>query len=322
MYQEFYRLHAMPFQLTPDSQFFFESREHKRAIAHLLYGLSQQEGFVVITGEIGAGKTMLIEHLWSQLDAQHFLAVRISTTQVSGDDLLRMIANGFGLAATGFDKSALLRRLHEFFESARATGKRCLLVIDEVQNLSITALEELRMLSNITVERRAPFQCLLLGQPQFRQVLTDPRLEQVQQRVLAYCHLGPLNNIDTREYVLHRLRTAGWVGDPSFEEAALSAIYRHSQGIPRKINILCSRVLLAGYLDDTHDVTELMIDEVAGELRRDLAAGNEGSVKHAAETETMDIDERLRSIEKTVDRHNRAIKRALEITARLIEIRT
>jgi len=160
---------------------------------------------------------------------------------------------------------------------------------------------------------------LLLGQPQFRQVLADPRLEQVQQRVLASCHLGPLSNIDTREYVLHRLRTAGWVGDPSFEEAALSAICRYSQGIPRKINILCSRVLLAGYLDDTHDVTELMIDEVAGELHRDLAAGSEGSVTQAAET--MDVDERLRSIEKTVDRHNRAIKRALEITARLIETR-
>jgi len=320
MYLEFYKLHAMPFQLTPDSQFFFESREHKRAIAHLLYGLSQQEGFVVITGEIGAGKTMLIEHLWSQLDTQNFLGVRISTTQVSGDDLLRMIADGFGLAAAGVDKSALLRKLQEFFENARTTGKRCLLVIDEIQNLPVMALEELRMLSNMTIERQAPFQCLLLGQPQFRQVLTDPRLEQVHQRVLASCHLGPLNNTDTREYVLHRLRTAGWTGDPSFEETAFSAIYRHSQGIPRKINILCSRVLLAGYLDDTHDVTELMVDEVAGELRRDLAAGNESSLKQAPQT--MDVDERLRSIEKTVERHNRAIRRALEITARLIETRT
>ena len=321
MYLQFYNLHTMPFQLTPDSQFFFESREHKRAIAHLLYGLSQQEGFVVITGEIGAGKTMLIEHLWSQLDAQNFLAVRISTTQVSGDDLLRMIADGFGVvAAAGVDKSTLLRKLQEFFENVQAIGKRCLLVIDEIQNLPIVALEELRMLSNVTIESRAPFQCLLLGQPQFRQVLTDPRLEQVQQRVLASCHLGPLNNTDTREYVLHRLRTAGWVRDPSFEEAAFSAIYRHSEGIPRKINILCSRVLLAGYLDDTHDVTELMIDEVAGELHRDLAAGSEGPVKQT--TETVDVDERLRAIEKTVDRHNRAIKRALEITARLIEART
>ena len=158
MYLEYYKLRTMPFQLTPDSQFFFDSQEHKRAIAHLIYGLSQEEGFIVITGEIGAGKTMLVERLWSQLDERNFIGVRIATTQISNDDLLKMVADGLGLRAEALDKATLLRRLEKFFGDAHAAGKRCLLVIDEVQNLPLVALEELRMLSNITIAGRAPFQ--------------------------------------------------------------------------------------------------------------------------------------------------------------------
>ncbi|MBV9183065.1 MAG: AAA family ATPase, partial [Acidobacteria bacterium] len=162
MYADFYHLKTMPFQLTPDCQFFFDSHEHKRAFAHLVYGLAQEEGFIIITGEIGAGKTMLVERLWSQLDAQKFVGARISTTSVSGDDLLRLLANSFNLPTEPADKATLLRRLEQCFSRTTAAGKRCLLVIDEVQNLPFTALEELRMLSNMTVQGgRAPFQCLL-----------------------------------------------------------------------------------------------------------------------------------------------------------------
>ena len=325
MYIDHFHLSTMPFQLTPDSHFFFESREHRRAIAHLLYGLSQEEGFIIITGEIGAGKTMLVEHLWSQLDTNDFVGARIATTQVTGDDLLKLVAHGFGLEFAAADKATMLRRLQTFFEDVQSASKKCLLVIDEVQNLPMSALEELRMLSNLTVSGRAPFQCLLLGQPQFRQTLVDPRLEQVQQRVLASCHLGPLSSSETREYIEHRLRTAGWTGDPSFEDEAHSAIHRTAEGIPRRINILCSRLLLAAYLDDTHDITEGMVREVAGELRRDLMAGHErpttkpstanGEIPHT-------LDARLVSIEQSIAKHDRAIKRALEITAQILEIRT
>lgn len=324
MYLEFYKLSTMPFQLTPDSHFFFESREHRRAIAHLLYGLSQEEGFVVITGEIGAGKTMLVEHLWSQLNDQNFVGVRVSTTQVSGDDLLKIVADGFGLRFEAADKPTMLRRLQTFFEQTQSAGKRCLLVIDEVQNLPTGALEELRMLSNLSIDGRAPFQCLLLGQPQFRQTLVDPRLEQVQQRVLASCHLGPLSSSETQEYVQHRLRTAGWIGDPSFDDEAFAAIHRFAAGIPRRINILCSRLLLAGYLDDTHRITEAMVQEVSGELQRDLMAGHRSSVKQPAQNGEIEpgLHQRLLSIETAIVKHDRAIKRALEITAQLLEART
>jgi general secretion pathway protein A len=320
MYAEFYHLKAMPFQLTPDCQFFFESQEHKRAFAHLVYGLAQEEGFIIITGEIGAGKTMLVERLWSQLDVQKFMAVRVSTTNVSGDDLLKLLASNLGLAAEAADKATLLRRLEQLFTRTIAAGKRCLLVIDEVQNLPFTALEELRMLSNMTIQGRAPFQCLLLGQPQFRQMLTDAGLEQLEQRVLASYHLGPLSPPDTQGYVQHRLRTAGWSGDPSFEEAAFMAIHRHSSGIPRKINTLCSRALLAGYLEESHIITEKMLNNLAEELERDLVGGRptlQARTDQDGDLGQM-IDGRLRSLEQAVARHDRVLKRTLEITARLL----
>lgn len=162
MYAEYYKLTAMPFQLTPDRQFFFDSREHSRAMAHLVYGLAQEEGFIVVTGEIGAGKTMLVERLWSQLDQRQYVAVRLLTTQLGGDDLLRMVIAGFGLSAGDEDKASLLHRLEQHFTDQQRSGRRCLLVVDEAQNLPIGALEELRMLSNITIGGRAPFQLSLI----------------------------------------------------------------------------------------------------------------------------------------------------------------
>jgi len=321
MYADFYNLTAMPFQLTPDCQFFFESQEHKRAFAHLVYGLAQEEGFIVITGEIGAGKTMLVERLWSQLDNKKFVGVRISTTNVSGDDLLKLVAHNFRLPTEPADKATLLRRLEEFFDRTIAAGKRCLLVIDEVQNLPFSALEELRMLSNMTINGQAPFQCLLLGQPQFRQMLADTKLQQLEQRVLASYHLGPLNLDDTKGYVEHRLRTAGWSGDPSFEDGALVVLQRHSSGIPRKINTLCSRALLSGYLEETHVITEKMLSELAEELHRDLAAGHPTTPAPTAYPTDFEqtIDGRLSSLERVVARHDRALKRTVQITAQLIE---
>jgi general secretion pathway protein A len=311
----------MPFQLTPDCQFFFESHEHKRALAHLAYGLAQEEGFIVITGEIGAGKTMLVERLWSELDTQRFLAVRVLTTQISGDDLLHMVADRFGLRIEQADKATLLRRLEQLFAETQLAGKRCLLVIDEAQNLSTVALEELRMLSNLTVHGKAPFQGVLLGQPQFRHMLADAVLEQLRQRVLASYHLGPLGAPETRDYVQHRLATAGWQGDPSFDDGAFAAIHQHSAGIPRQINTLCSRVLLAGFLEETHHISQGMVEMIGDELSRDLTSGQPVSVRPAnrGEVGSAALDDRLRSIETVLARHDRAIKLTLEISARLVE---
>jgi putative secretion ATPase (PEP-CTERM system associated) len=274
VYEKFYRLSGIPFQLTPDSRFFFGSAGHNRAISHLVYGLAQEEGFIVITGEVGAGKTTLVEQLWSQLDRRTYILGRVVTTQVSGDDLLRLIVTSYGIDDRGADKATLLRRFEKMVREQRGIGRRCLLVVDEVQNLSVAALEELRMLSNITVDSHASVQTILLGQPQFRPMLAGSELEQLRQRVLASYHLGPLSETETRGYVEHRLRTVGWVDDPHWDEAAFSLVHRFTGGIPRRINTLCTRILLYGALEEAHEVRGEMVRMIAGELELDLGAGS------------------------------------------------
>jgi putative secretion ATPase (PEP-CTERM system associated) len=327
MYAEHYKLTGMPFQLTPDNRFFFDSSVHSRAIAHLVYGLSQQEGFIIITGEVGAGKTTLVEQLWSRLDRQTYVIARIVTTQVSGDDLLRLAAASFGLHDERADKSALLRGLEQVFREHRAAGRRCLLVVDEVQNLSFAALEELRMLSNITVDGRASLQTILLGQPQFRRILASPDLDQLRQRVLAAYHLGPLSEEETREYILHRLRMVGWSGNPYFEDAAFAAVYRHSGGIPRRINTLCSRVMLYGALEGATLISGKIVDDTAMDLQRDLGAvtdapGREPAVNgtHAPPADELQtLMPRIQALEAGVARQERIFRRLLDLLSSYIE---
>lgn len=316
MYDKFYRFSGVPFLLTPDTRFFFGSSGHSRAISHLVYGLSQQEGFIVITGEVGAGKTMLVEHLWSRLDRSTYVIARIVTTQVSADDLLRLVMTKFGLGdVQGVDKAVLLLRFEHMVRAQRDTGKRCLLVVDEVQNLSLAALEELRMLSNITVDDRASVQTILLGQPQFRPILAGPDAEQLRQRVLASFHLGPLSETECQQYIEHRLRTVGWAGDPEWEDAATAAVYRHTGGIPRRINTLCSRVLLFGALEETHTITAAMVDATADELQQDLGAGlplSFGQSWQAGDKED-DLMRRIEVLEKIAERQGRAFRRMLDL---------
>lgn len=275
MFTQYYRLSGHPFQLTPDSRFYFGSQGHSRAFSHLVYGLSQEEGFIVITGEVGAGKTTIVEQLWAQLDRNTYVIGRIVTTQVAGDDLLRLAVASFGMQPEGVDKATLLRRMEQFFREQRQIGRRCLLVVDEVQNLSIPALEELRMLSNITIEtgtgaNQPGLQTILLGQPQFRRILANPELEQLRQRVLASYHLGPMSATETQAYIVHRMKRVGWLETPAWEDAAWDAMYRGSDGIPRRINTLGSRVLLLAALEEAQLITAQMVDATAAEMAGDL----------------------------------------------------
>ena len=277
MYEKYYNYSSVPFQLTPDVKYFYGSKGHSRAIAHLIYGLSQGEGFIVITGEVGAGKTTLVERLWSQLDRETYTIARIATTQVSGEDLFRLAMAGFGLEDEAPGRANLLRKFDQLLQQHQRAGRRCLLVVDEAQNLSVAALEELRMLSNVTGNGGGALQTILLGQPQFRKILASPDLDQLRQRVLASYHLGPLSEEETRSYIEHRLRLGGWSGDnPQWEHGAFSAIYRHSDGIPRRINRLCSRALMHGALDETQMITLAMIESTADELQEDLRGGDAG----------------------------------------------
>lgn len=319
MFDKFYKLTGLPFLLTPDSRFFFGSSGHSRAIAHLVYGLSQQEGFIVITGEVGAGKTTLVEQLWAQLDRKTYVVARVVTTQVSNDDLLRLALADFGLGeAPGTDKSTLLRRFEHMVRDQRRAGRRCLLVVDEVQNLSLAALEELRMLSNITVDGQASLQTILLGQPQFRPTLASGDVEQLRQRVLASYHLGPLNQAECRGYVEHRLRTVGWAGDPAWDDAAMAELHRCTGGIPRRINTLCSRVLLFGALEEAHRVTAGMVEATAEEMDRDLGAGLAAPVPEPAAFApspgaAAEVLRRIEVLEHGASRQDLAVRRLVKL---------
>ena len=315
MFDKYYRLSGPPFLLTPDSRFFFGSSGHSRAISHLVYGLSQQEGFIVITGEVGAGKTTLVEHLWSQLDRSTYVLARVVTTQVSGDDLFRLAMAGFGLGETpSTEKSTLLRRFEHMVRDQHKQGRRCLLVIDEVQNLSLAAMEELRMLSNIVVDGRASLQTILLGQPQFRPMLASPDWEQLRQRVLASCHLGPLSEAETRFYIEHRMRLVGWSADPAWQDPAFAAIYRHSGGIPRRINTLCSRVLLFAALEEAHVISLRMVEQTAQELERDLGSGPPPQTVTSAVVDNHgEMVRRIEQLEQHAFRQDQAFRRVMDM---------
>lgn len=325
MYAKFYGLDSLAFQLTPDPRFFFDSAEHRRAMAHLTYGLHHAEGFIVITGEVGAGKTMLVDRLLSQIDPHSFLTAKIVTSQLGGDDMLRMVASGFGLDHAGLPKATLLTRIQEFVLSQFAAGRRALLIIDEAQNLSLEALEELRMLSNIVVGTATALQSFLLGQPQFRLVLGNQALDQLRQRITAAYHLGPLSEADTRGYIEHRLSCAGWKGDPQFADDCFAPIYRHTGGVPRRINSLCSRLLLFGFLEGSHTISAGDTEQVADDLRTELSAvataggapNGAGFLPAGAENTAplAAICERLGTLERMAASHDRTIRRVIEIMA-------
>jgi general secretion pathway protein A len=270
MYEAFYGLRAKPFQLTPDPDFFYGSRGHRRAMAYLEYGLHQGEGFIVITGEVGAGKTTLVRNLLRRTPADSIEAAQIVSTQVGPEDLLKLVATSFRIDAQGLDKSTLLQRLERHFRAVHAAGKRALLIVDEAQNLAPGAIEELRMLSNFQDGTRSLLQSFLVGQPEFREILQRPEMRQLRQRVIASYHLGPLDAAETRAYVEHRLRHVGWRADPAFADDALARVHEIAEGVPRRVNTLCDRVLLAGFLAERHAIDAALIEEVAAELGAEL----------------------------------------------------
>ncbi len=263
----------MPFRLTPDDRFFYPSAEHARALSHLLFGLVQHEGFVVITGEVGAGKTTLVERLTAQLDPAHYRVATITTSLVEARELLNLIAGDFGVASSG-DKASIILGLRKRWQDDQLHGRRALIVIDEAQGLPLDAIEELRMLSNLTHGSSALVQTIMLGQPQFRRLLASPDLDQLRQRVLASYHLGPLRPNDVGPYINHRLAAAGATRSDIFDAAAIDAVYRFTGGIPRRINRLCGRLLLNAGIEHADVITGEMVESVAAELEADLEAGS------------------------------------------------
>lgn len=269
MYDQYYGFQGRPFQLTPDPHYYFESATHRKALSYLGYGLAQGEGFIVITGDIGAGKTTLVGHLMQTIDPMRLTAVKIVSTQVEGDDMLRLAAQSFGLHVDGLTKAATLQQVESYLHHQARSGRRTLLIVDEAQNLSVSAIEELRMLSNFQLGGQSLLQIFLLGQPEFRDLLKSPELEQLRQRVIATHHLEPMQPAEVEPYIIHRLTIAGWVGNPVFTPQAFAALYAATGGVPRRLNALVSRVLLLGAIDQLRDIDADVVQAVVADMGLD-----------------------------------------------------
>ncbi|TVR67080.1 MAG: DUF2075 domain-containing protein [Candidatus Competibacteraceae bacterium] len=302
MYLSYYGFSAKPFQLSPDPRFFFGSSGHSRALAYLRYGVSQGEGFIVITGGIGTGKTTLVKSLFDELDPHQVVAAQLVTTQLEADEMLRSVVAAFGLPYENLGKATLLKHFEDFLSDQARHGRRVLLVVDEAQNLPAQSLEELRMLSNFQIGEAPLLQSFLLGQEEFRATLQDPGMEQLRQRVIAFCQLNPLSDLETREYIEHRLHVVGWQGDePRFGEDAHAGIYQHTQGVPRRVNVFCDRLLLYGFLEELREFSAETVETVGRELSQDepvpgTRAGGRSllRVSHA-------LEERLAELEQAVE---------------------
>ncbi len=269
MYEDFYGFSERPFQLTPDPSFYFESVTHKKALSYLGYGLNQGEGFIVITGEVGAGKSTLVGHLRNRLDWNSVTVGEVVTSALGSDEMIGMAAHSFGLEVDAGDKAGALSAIELFLQDEARAGRKVLLIIDEAQNLTVGALEELRMLSNFHLGAKPLLQMLLLGQPEFRQLLSEwDQLEQLRQRVIASHHLEAMQPNEIEPYVMHRLEHVGYKLCPGFEGDVWSLIHRESRGIPRLVNRIMSRVLMKGAMEEREvigeDLVRAVIDEMNG----------------------------------------------------------
>ncbi len=270
MYLDYYGFTGKPFQLKPDASFFFDSKGHKRAAAYLQYGLSQEDGFIIITGEVGAGKTTLMRHLFQNLQQEQIIVAQLVSTNLDADDALRMVAAAFGLPYSNLSKAELLLELEQFFHQCAREGKRALLVVDEAQNLGQPTLEELRMLSNFQTQERPLLQTFLLGQPEFRKTLLGSHMQQLRQRVIATYHLGPLDQSETRAYIEHRLQKVGWNGNPVLQNEVFDIIHEFTGGIPRRINQFCDRLLIMGCLEGLQVLGKAEAHEVMLDIKKEF----------------------------------------------------
>jgi putative secretion ATPase (PEP-CTERM system associated) len=272
MFDDFYGLSGKPFQLTPDPAFYFRSITHRKALSYLGYGLAQGEGFIVITGEVGAGKSTLVAHMMNTVDPGQLTVGQIVTSKLDEEEIIHVVAQTFGLDIEGHDKASALGAIEGFLHAEARAGRRCLLIVDESQNLTVEALEELRMLSNFQLGSHPLLQTLLLGQPEFRATLqAHPLLEQLRQRVIAAHHLEAMERSEIEPYILHRLTKVGWTGHPQFDQRVFAELYEASGGVPRRVNQIANRLLLLGAVEERDRIDAVMLQAVLDEMKQERA---------------------------------------------------
>ncbi len=295
-YVSYFGLQKQPFNLLPDSSFFFDGSAHRRAFSYLSFGLNKGEGFVVITGEIGTGKTTIVDLLLRNLEMSHVTAAKITATQFEADDFLRMVAYGFRINTEGRDKASIYHSLCDFLQNAVRANRRSLLFVDEAQSLRKTAIEELRMLSNLQYLNQSLLQIFLVGQPELRHLLARSDLEQLRQRVVAAFHLTALRKEEIVNYVMHRLKVAGWKGVPKIENDCYPIVYSETGGIPRKINKLFDRILWLAFVDEQQTITKADVETVIEEMKSEDFAAFEGSIEDDSQSENLYSAEDLMSM--------------------------
>ena len=269
MYLDHYGLTEPPFDITPNPRFLFYSAKHREAYNHLLYGIRERKGFVQLTGEVGAGKTTLCRAMLEQLN-DHYSTALILNPVMSADELMKAIAMEYGLPVNGLDRLNTLAVINQFLLQQVERGKEAVLIIDEAQDLTDELLEQVRLLSNLETDNRKLLQIVLMGQPELRDRLNNPRLKQLRQRITVRYHLWPLSRPEVKQYVRHRLQVSGANGTPYFTQPALWRVHRYSGGIPRLVNAVCDKALLAGFVQQADKINFRMVNRAVRELEGDI----------------------------------------------------
>ncbi|MBM3334568.1 Flp pilus assembly complex ATPase component TadA, partial [Candidatus Sumerlaeota bacterium] len=266
MYEKFYGLKEPPFNLTPDSRFLYMSQHHREAMAAVLYGVRERKCFTLLTGEIGSGKTTLCRAVMNELGAAAAHVVLILDSFLNETELLEAVCDQLHIELTAHTRRGLTDSLHRYLEEQHRLDRLVVALIDEAQNLSDGTLEQIRLLGNLETERAKLLQIVLVGQPELRSTLQDPKLEQLDQRIAVRCHLRPLEPEEVEPYIYHRLRVAGISAMIDFPQRSVRMIYEFTGGVPRKINLLCDRALLAGYVASTRVIDEAIVRTAAMEV--------------------------------------------------------
>jgi putative secretion ATPase (PEP-CTERM system associated) len=299
MYTSFFGLDEKPFELLPNPKFLFLSKGHKKALSYLEYGIQERAGFTLLTGEVGSGKTTLLRNIIKNLGSKTTLSM-VFNTRVESEQLLALINEDFGLEVDGKDKIVLLRNLNDFLVKENSSGRRPIVIIDEAQNLPPESLEEIRLLSNLEFDSFKLLQIILVGQPELKQILAQPRLRQLRQRISISCHLGPLSREETEAYIYHRLQIAGNREAVSFDDNVFDLIYQFSSGGPRLINVICDFLLLTAFVEEEKHIVESMVLEAIEELSIVPDQEQADTPEIVKEIASQDKDEQTCSLEARI----------------------